>query len=1036
MVIVNRETRYMGYGGSLSPRKKYKETMTPTRMSPRGKTPTRKNNLIHPDHDLKIKGNSRVRLKLGHLRLFQIGATFLLTFALMMMMKREQVFPPAVSELSQFFSRNKKHETCVITISALNNFGFVWTLYDSVMQNNPGINCFIWFVGDFENPRDKENTNGWQNVRDKVKELEHFTLVTMGELAHALDDFYPLKFGFMFDLVEFQTVVKPFAFEYTFQEHSAASAIYLDNDIWVTDSLEEIQHQLRSRSVVLTPHEINPTPEDGKNQKDINLLQAGVFNFGFVAFANSDTASKFLTFWGERLALYGFVDVARGMHFDQNWGMFIPAFFDHEDYIVLRDLRYNIAYWNLHDTGPGLHMKDGIPHLTNSHTGESERAGFVHFSGISYLEAYNMEGISIHQNRFGLKDFPKIKDVFIGYRQLLTDHNAMDYRKLPYGFQKFSDGSTITKWMREVYTEAVYPHEDESPYGTDSMSSSVRYDFRKHVYPNPFCFKALDCLDSALNGDNNDSTYRYTFIDWLLNISPSSSVDLSGAFYFSMPEQRIWDLRPDLQKAFPDPHGADYAEYKSWFNDSPVKEDYMNQAIHDKWREIWTDNDEHQSQYHKTVNKTNTIGVNILGWHTGSFSIGILGFKLIGTAKATNIPVSPILATPFPDMKQISPDELDIDFTRSASEAVTLAIMNADCTLFFEKEIPEYIRAIKYNIGYWSWELEVFPEKWMEYLKAYDEVWCPSSFVKHSIENSPGYDGTTPVKVLPIPLEPVFESTDDEKKSSQNGYSIRATAADTNDNALPNFLEHYLYGNDQTRQSLSSPKPFVFLVVFDFKSLVQRKNPEAAIRAFQEAFPKSSDKSMKYQLIVKSHSGTVEDVSRLRDVAGNDERIVFINENLSPSDLQALKSYQDCYLSLHRSEGYGMNILEAMASGIPVIATNYSGNVNFFNAVPGLRHICHFPVPYKLIRLEDTFGPYEQGNMWADPDHDYAVSAMREVVKTNCKKSSTRGISMARQINDSFGPENVGLKLKKLLSEARLRIIAKQSIFGYGFVVD
>jgi len=94
------------------------------------------------------------------------------------------------------------------------------------------------------------------------------------------------------------------------------------------------------------------------------------------------------------------------MHFDQNWGHFIPVHFDHDDYYVIRDYRYNIAYWNLHERGNGLHMKNGIPHLENPDAGKDAKVVFIHFSGISLLEDYDMFGISQHQTRYTIKDFP------------------------------------------------------------------------------------------------------------------------------------------------------------------------------------------------------------------------------------------------------------------------------------------------------------------------------------------------------------------------------------------------------------------------------------------------------------------------------------------------------------------------------------------------------------------------------------------------------------------------------------------------------
>lgn len=209
-------------------------------------------------------------------------------------------------------------DTCVMTISAWNNFGFVWNLYDSIVENSPSVGCFVWFVGDISVHPDKE---AMQKIRRIMTIADRFTVVTMADMEQELgDSFKPLELAFKFDMVELQTTLKPFAFQYVFQKLGASSAIFLDNDIWVTSSLLPLQRELQKRSAVVTPHIISPIPEDGNQQKDLDILSSGVFNFGFVAFRNSPTASSFLEFWSQRLTFYGFVDKEKGMFYDQNWG--------------------------------------------------------------------------------------------------------------------------------------------------------------------------------------------------------------------------------------------------------------------------------------------------------------------------------------------------------------------------------------------------------------------------------------------------------------------------------------------------------------------------------------------------------------------------------------------------------------------------------------------------------------------------------------------------------------------------------------------
>merc|ERR1712176_103611 len=188
--------------------------------------------------------------------------------------------------------------------------------------------------------------------------------------------------------------------------------------------------------------------------------------------------------------------------------------------------------------------------------------------------------------------------------------------------------------------------------------------------------------------------------------------------------------------------------------------------------------------------------------------------------------------------------------------------------------------------------------------------------------------------------------------------------------------------------------------------------------AFKDAFPPSeSDSDRKYQLIVKSHGGSPAEYEELKKVAGGDPRVFFIDQTLSDEENDALKLHADCYVSLHRSEGYGMNILESMGNGIPAIATNYSGNVDFFTAMPKkLIDLCFFPIPFTMVALTESWGPYVKGRQWADPDHNAAVSAMRKVAKNDCKKQF--GTEMREAVLNAFGSKVVGEKMKSYLYDS------------------
>lgn len=906
--------------------------------------------------------------------------------------------------------------TCVMTISAWNNFGFVWNLYDSIVENSPTIGCFVWFVGDNSDFPDEKYMDEIKRIKDIASK---FSVVTMNDMQEALgkENFYPSELAFKFNMVELQTTLKPFAFQYMFQKIGAKASIYLDNDIWVTSTLLPLQLELQRHSAIVTPHIVSPIPEDGKKQKDLDILNCGVFNFGFVAFSNTPQSAKFLQFWGQRLTIYGYADLSNGMFYDQNWGMFIPAFFDHEDYLVIRDRRYNVAYWNLHDTGSNIHLdeKTGLPHLE-----DDQPTVFVHFSGMSLLEEYDMNGISRHQNRYTLEDFPRLKQVFEAYIDRLKMHNALAFRAIPYGYKYFSDGTTVIQdEMSRAYAAAKFPdvagkdgmfeEGDKTPFYGYSLSTYDRVDYVKHVMDNPFCADTLLCQgygaydsDSAIRATQHQSgeDVKMTFLEWYMKHIPGLAADMEGLFFFTGLEQGVWMKRKDVQKVFPDPTGANFAQFKEWFFSNSVEEKMVDKNVYMKWHAMLKDRVTHHRKYHKKVQKAEDIGVNIVGWHGGKFSIGIVANKLYAAAHAVGLNINAVqLPSPGGGKKFTHPSLLNYEVTRSLSEIVNIFAVNADCTRYVTNNIPSVVRSNKYNIGYWAWELDVFPKDWIKYLKEFDEIWCLSTFIKNSLEATPGYDGT-PLRVLNLPLldEEVVHAMESAESLPYELTPLKSQNAD----------------------------PFVFLVVFDFQSYPERKNPMAVIKAFLDAFPKEKDPTQKFYLVVKAHSGTANEMEELKAEANNDPRIIFIFRVLSDVENVGLHRYQDCYVSLHRSEGYGLNILESMGAGIPVIATSYSGNTDFFGVGPSYHPQCHYLVPFKIVELKEDYGPYKAGNHWAEPDHEYTVKAMRKVVKQNCKQA--HGETISRLVFNQFGQNAIGEKMRELLEESLPLILRKQEV--------
>ena len=270
-------------------------------------------------------------------------------------------------------------KTCVLTISCWNNAAHVISFLEAARPANPQIGCWAWAVADrpeffrLSSPLLAEDEEAsMRAVRAIVPALA--AVVTLEDLQRVAS-FPLLELAFKYGLVEFNTAIKAVAVRYVFDVLDGTRCLYFDNDVWIMESLWEIEALLETHAVVVTPHVAEPNPLDGLKQTDVKIGQAGIFNFGFVAFADGPTCRAFLQWWDQRLRWYGYVDVAHGMHFDQGWGNFVPAFFDHDDYYVLRDPRFNVAYWNLHYTGPQLDWRRGALTLGGA------PVVFVHLSG-------------------------------------------------------------------------------------------------------------------------------------------------------------------------------------------------------------------------------------------------------------------------------------------------------------------------------------------------------------------------------------------------------------------------------------------------------------------------------------------------------------------------------------------------------------------------------------------------------------------------------------------------------------------------------
>jgi glycosyltransferase involved in cell wall biosynthesis len=158
--------------------------------------------------------------------------------------------------------------------------------------------------------------------------------------------------------------------------------------------------------------------------------------------------------------------------------------------------------------------------------------------------------------------------------------------------------------------------------------------------------------------------------------------------------------------------------------------------------------------------------------------------------------------------------------------------------------------------------------------------------------------------------------------------------------------------------------------MYDTHSIIERKNPEGAIAAFREAF---SAKDQNVGLIVKINNFDEREGEKLRTLIGDHKNIHLIEQTLTRYEADSLLACCDCFVSLHRSEGFGLPMAEAMALGKPVIATYWSGNVDFMDEA------CAACVEFQIRDLGQNYGPYDAHQHWAEPSIESAARWMRRI---------------------------------------------------------
>jgi glycosyltransferase involved in cell wall biosynthesis len=489
---------------------------------------------------------------------------------------------------------------------------------------------------------------------------------------------------------------------------------------------------------------------------------------------------------------------------------------------------------------------------------------------------------------------------------------------------------------------------------------------------------------------------RVRFIAWLIATGsseyravgddPGFIGPLAGLGYgprgkLSLLQHLVRSARPDVRAAFRLPSQQEL--FLEWFYTHGVEElpvwQFLSEAEQrrvmdapEPWGSRLKDSIERQSPPALRAKPLarRKFGVNLIGYAFGQLGIGEDARMAARALLAAEVPVTMLNYPPGADIPQ-NDRSMAAHVKQHGDFAFNIFCLTAEENGRFYAERGRAQFQDRYNIGYWPWELGKWPQSWQMMLELVDEVWVST---QHT------YDALKPVCTKPLLVMPMAVELGE----------------------VAHFASRL-----QARRHFGLPdKASLFCFSFDLNSYVHRKNPQACVDAFLQAFPRKRFGVDKVGLVIKANKPARANRAweLLKKQAAEDPRIHVIEGTLPRPLILALYKACDCFLSLHRAEGFGRGLAEALQLGLHVICTGYSGNVDF----------CKPPhadlVRYTLIKVRRNQYTHASGQVWAEPDVVHAATLMRAFIG----KPRTRG--RAKPWN-RFAAQTVGARYRLRLQE-------------------
>ncbi|MDB6169874.1 MAG: glycosyl transferase group 1 [Verrucomicrobia bacterium] len=359
------------------------------------------------------------------------------------------------------------------------------------------------------------------------------------------------------------------------------------------------------------------------------------------------------------------------------------------------------------------------------------------------------------------------------------------------------------------------------------------------------------------------------------------------------------------------------------------------------------------------------LGLNIVGFLTAELGVGESARCMVRAADAAGIPAA-LVPLKLHCKNRLGDSTYASRLQPDNPHPVNVVHLDPPASPDLDHHHGKKFRAGKYNIAYWAWELPEFPDAWLPHFAFFDEVWCPSEFVRAAIAAK----APLPVVTMPHAI----------------GFARPA-------------------GNHRAQFGLPAER-FLFLSLYDLNSYSERKNPRATIEAFRQAALGSDRAGLVIK--VQNAAGNAADFAALAAAVRDLPGALLISETLSREDVYRLESACDCFVSLHRSEGFGLAIAECMYLGKPAISTNWSAPREFVTADNGC------PVDYRLTTLAENHGPYSKGQVWAEPDLVHAAAWMRRLA-SDPARCAALGANARVTIEREFSSAVIGARYRSRL---------------------